>query len=61
MVRCVLFAPVKAGWAKVCTNCKRWDGKRCKDKQLLLEMYEDSEEFKAYDQMMRGNEGICDI
>jgi len=59
MVRCVLFTPIESGCTKACTNCKRWDGKRCIDAQRLQEMYEDSEEFKAYDQMMRGNKGIC--
>lgn len=61
MARCVLFAPIESGGTRACTNCKRWDGKRCKDKQRLREMYQESEEFKAYDQMMRGNEGIYNM
>ena len=59
MVRCVLFMSAESGCTKDCTNCKRWDGKKCKDKQRLREMYEESEEFKLYDQMMRDNKGIC--
>ena len=58
MVRCVLFVPTESVGTKACTNCKRWNGKRCKDAQRLREMYEDSTEFKAFDHMMRGNKGL---
>ena len=58
MVRCVLFIPTESGFRENCTNCKRWNGKKCKDRQRLQEMYEESEEFKIYDQMMRGNKGV---
>ncbi|SPF56953.1 conserved hypothetical protein [Candidatus Desulfosporosinus infrequens] len=58
MVRCSLFIPTELECTKACTNCKRWNGKKCKDEQQLREMYEESEEFKIYDQMMRGNRGV---
>jgi len=58
MSKCVLFMPTESGCTKGCTNCKRWNGKRCKDEQRLRKMYEESEEFAIYDRMMRGNKGI---
>jgi len=58
MVKCALFVPTKSGCRKKCANCKRWDGKKCNDEQWLREMYEESEEFKVYDRMMRGNRAV---
>lgn len=58
MARCVLFTPIESVGTKACTNCKRWNGKRCIDEQRLQEMYEESEEFKAFDHMMRDNKGV---
>jgi len=58
MVRCVLFIPTESGCTKACTNCIRWNGKNCKDERRLQDMYEESEDFAVYDQMMRDNKGI---
>jgi len=58
MVRCVLFVSTESGCTNACTNCKRWNGKRCRDEQRLRKMYEESEEFTLYNQMMRENKGV---
>ncbi|WP_047810194.1 hypothetical protein [Desulfosporosinus acididurans] len=58
MKRCQFYKPIEQNAAEKCPNCKRWDGKRCKDEQQIREAYLDSEEYKYFDRMMRGNRGI---
>ena len=58
MARCVGFTPKIKGSAENCANCKRCDGTKCLDKELLNELYEESISFNAFDHMMRGNRGI---
>ena len=58
VVKCKLFIPTKPGGKAECANCRRWSGKRCRGAQSESEQYEDSETFKAFDRMMRGNKGI---
>jgi len=58
MAKCALFVPTESECTKACTNCKRWEGKKCKNEQRLREMYEESAAFAAYDRMVRGNKGV---
>ena len=58
MSKCRHFQPHQVGCLVNCRNCKRWSGTRCKDKKQLLELYEETEEFKTYDRMMRENKGV---
>jgi hypothetical protein len=63
MKRCQLYRPIEKDSTEKCPNCKRWNGKRCRDEQLLRELYEDSNEFKFFNRLMRENKGIigsCD-
>ena len=57
-MKCALFVSTESGRRENCTNCKRWDGKKCKDEKLLRELYEESEEFEVFDRMVRDNRGI---
>lgn len=58
MARCLHFEPIAQGVRKNCANCKRWNGKRCRDEQLLRKLYEESKEFEFYDRLMRENKGV---
>ena len=58
MANCKYFIAEQSGDRVNCANCKRWNGKRCRDEHLLLKQYEDSEEFEFFDSMMRGNKPI---
>ena len=58
MAKCALFVPTKSGRRENCANCKRWDGKKCKCEKLLRVLYEESDEFKIYNRMMRYNKGV---
>ena len=55
---CVGFEPKGIGAKDNCTYCNNWNGKACKVKNLLDELYEESAKFDAIDRMMRGNRGI---
>lgn len=41
-----------------CPNCKHWAGTRCRDEQLLIDRYTESNTYKSYDHMMRQNKGV---
>jgi hypothetical protein len=58
MSKCRRFTPNEEGLLVNCANCKLWNGTRCKDEVSLITDYEDTEEFKTYDRMMRNNKGI---
>ena len=58
MSKCLYFKPHEIRCMVNCRNCKRWNGTLCKDEKQLLELYEDTEEFKKYDRMMRENKGV---
>jgi hypothetical protein len=58
MAKCNYFIPVEPGFKETCANCKRWNGKRCLDEQLLRKLYEELKEFEFYDRLMRENKGV---
>jgi hypothetical protein len=58
LAKCKYFEPIEKGVKENCANCVRWNGKRCRDEAKLLEEYEESKEFKAFDYMMRQNKGV---
>ncbi|MHB1654413.1 MAG: hypothetical protein ACYCVD_18375 [Desulfitobacteriaceae bacterium] len=58
MANCKYFIAMKLGDRVNCANCKRWNGERCRDEQLLRKQYEETQEFEFYDRMMRENKGI---
>lgn len=58
MVKCKYYIPAEKGCRENCTNCKRWNGERCRDEKLLRERYEDSDEFKVFDSLMRNNKPV---
>ena len=58
MIKCRRFQPSGAGCRENCVNCKRWNGIRCKDEKDLTKQYEETEEFKIFDHMMRTNRGL---
>lgn len=58
MARCKHFEPKKKNCKENCANCIQWGGKRCKIEQQILDELQDSNEFKAYDRMMRDNRGV---
>ena len=58
---CVGFEPKGIGAKDNCTYCNNWNGKACKVRKLLdelYELYEESRGFNAIDRMMRGNRGV---
>ena len=58
MPKCKYFIPLEPEYRVNCANCQRWNGKRCRDEQLLREKYEDSRAFRYFDRLMRENKGI---
>ncbi|MDR3586868.1 MAG: hypothetical protein P4L59_16375 [Desulfosporosinus sp.] len=58
MSNCRRFQPKEDGVRLICANCKRWNGKKCKDEVDLTTNYEDSKEFETYERLMRENKGV---
>lgn len=58
MSKCLYFVPTQLGCQVNCSNCKHWNGTRCKDEHLLTKPYEESDTFEFYDRLMRDNKGI---
>jgi phage FluMu protein Com len=57
-MKCRRFKAEDPSLIENCPNCKRWNGTRCKDEVCLSTDYDDSEEFKEYEQMMLKNKGV---
>ncbi|OCZ54324.1 hypothetical protein [Dehalobacter sp. TeCB1] len=58
IAKCWHYKPKDKTQKANCINCNHWTGKGCKDQQLLIDKYQESEAFKAYDHMMRSNKGV---
>lgn len=58
MGKCRYFVPNQVWNKENCPDCKRWNGKRCRDETMLRKQYEDSKEFTFFDSLMRNNKPI---
>ncbi len=58
MPKCKYFKAVNPKFKENCANCLHWNVDRCRYEHLLRDDYEDSDEFKYYDSMMRKNRGV---
>lgn len=56
LCRCRLYEPADVAAKENCANCRRWNGKRCRDEAELL--YEEQRRYGALDKMMRENRGV---
>lgn len=58
MGNCKYFDPKKKGCKVNCANCTRWNGEACNIMGQILLEYEESNEYREFDRMMRDNHGI---
>lgn len=55
---CVGFTPKRKKLAVNCGNCENWKKRKCTVRDILDELYAESQKFKAFDRMMRTNKGV---